>query len=58
VLATNFGVVISDDGGAHFQYSCETITSGGGHLYSLGPAPGNRVYAIANYGAVVTGDLG
>src|SRR6185369_8582440 len=58
VLATNFGLVVSEDGGALWRYACETLDTSGGHLYSLGPAPDDRVYAISTSGVATSRDLG
>ena len=55
VLVTNFGVVLTDDGGQSWSWSCEQETNALGVLYQLGPAPRRRLFAVAN-GHVVTSD--
>lgn len=56
LLGTNFGLVISDDGGQTWTWSCEQMASTNGSLYQLGPVPMERVYAISQYGLVFTDD--
>jgi hypothetical protein len=58
VVGTNFGLVVSADDGATWQYSCENTTTSGGRIYSMGPASDDRVFAISVHGAVVSPDLG
>src|SRR5262249_32301262 len=48
VLATNFGLVISEDGGHTWGWSCETTLNAYGFLYQLGPAPRHRLFVLAN----------
>jgi hypothetical protein len=36
VLATNFGIIISEDGGASWLWSCERPETSFGYLYSVG----------------------
>ena len=38
-LVTNFGVVLSEDGGATWSWSCEQDANALGTFYQLGPAP-------------------
>ncbi|MEO8212990.1 MAG: hypothetical protein ABI560_07350, partial [Myxococcales bacterium] len=61
VLATNFGLVSTEDDGATWSYTCETgltLMAGGGGMYVLGPPPQGRTYAISDVGAVYTADRG
>lgn len=58
ILATTFGLVIAEDDGATWLYACETDASRNGRQYSLGAAPADRLYAIADPGAVVSSDGG
>jgi MYXO-CTERM domain-containing protein len=46
VLATNFGMIISEDGGATWLWTCEQSQTALGYLYSVGPAPRNRFYGL------------
>jgi hypothetical protein len=48
LLATNFGVVESTDGGRAWLWSCEQPANSFGRLYQMGPAPTYRLFAIAN----------
>jgi hypothetical protein len=45
VLATNFGLVISDDGGTTWQWTCERAETSMASLYGLGAPPGDRLYS-------------
>jgi hypothetical protein len=48
VLATNFGLIISDDAGKTWTWTCERIPeTENGYLYSVGPSPGDRFYAVS-----------
>jgi hypothetical protein len=57
VLATNFGVLASEDAGATWIWSCEQPANSYGRLYQMGPAPTHRLYAIAG-GKLVFSDDG
>jgi hypothetical protein len=48
LLVTNFGVVLSWDGGTSWQWSCERDANAFGVLYQLGPAPRRRLFTVAN----------
>jgi hypothetical protein len=52
-LGTNFGVVLSKDGGQTWTWSCEQGGSNAS-LYQIGPAPLNRIYAIGLVGLTAT----
>ncbi len=58
IVAANFGLVFSDDDGAHWQYSCETQPTTNGRLYALGAAPDDRIFALSDYGVATTADNG
>jgi MYXO-CTERM domain-containing protein len=48
-LATNFGVIMSDDGGRTWSWVCEGDLGDplyAAYLYQLGPAPTNRIVAV------------
>ena len=49
-LATNFGIIASDDDGQSWVWSCEQAESNNGSLYQMGPAPKNRLYVISSEG--------
>ena len=48
LLVTNFGVLISQDGGTSWQWSCERDGNALGILYQRGPAPRRRLFTVAN----------
>ncbi len=56
VLVTNFGVVLSQDGGATWTWSCEQDANALGLLYQMGPAPRHRLFAVANQQVVSSDD--
>ena len=56
VLATNFGVLISEDAGVTWIWSCEQPVNGYGRFYQMGPAPAHRLYAVANGKLVFSDD--
>jgi hypothetical protein len=58
ILAANFGLVFSEDDGAHWQYSCESQATTNGRLYSLGAAPDDRIFSLSDYGVATTADMG
>jgi len=49
-LATNFGMISSDDDGQTWLWSCEQPESNNGSLYQMGPAPKSRMYVISSEG--------
>jgi MYXO-CTERM domain-containing protein len=49
-LATNFGIISSDDDGQHWVWSCEQTETSNGSLYQIGAPPKNRLYAISSEG--------
>jgi hypothetical protein len=55
ILATNFGLVISDDAGQTWSWSCERDDNAFAILYQLGPAPRRRLFAVSN-GHVIPSD--
>ena len=56
LLATNFGVLTSEDAGATWIWSCEQPVNSYGRLYQMGPAPAHRLYAVANGKLVFSDD--
>jgi hypothetical protein len=56
LLATNFGVLASEDAGATWIWSCEQPVNSYGRLYQMGPAPAHRLFAIANGKLVFSDD--
>jgi hypothetical protein len=55
-LVTNFGVVLSEDGGASWSWSCEQDANALATLYQQGPAPRRRLFAVANQKVVTSDD--
>jgi len=49
-LATNFGILSSDDDGQTWVWSCEQPETNNGSLYQMGPAPRNRIFVISSEG--------
>jgi photosystem II stability/assembly factor-like uncharacterized protein len=47
VLATNFGMIISDDGGKSWLWTCEQPQTNFGYLYGVGPSPRDRFYGLS-----------
>jgi hypothetical protein len=56
VLVTNFGVVLSDDGGQSWSWSCERDENALAVLYQFGPAPRHRLFAVANAHVIYSDD--
>jgi hypothetical protein len=56
-LATNFGLIISEDDGKTWMWSCEQDVASYGILYQLGPAPMDRLYALSESGLIRSDDL-
>jgi len=55
-LATNFGIISSDDDGRTWVWSCERPETNNGSLYQMGPAPMNRIYVISSEGLAMSAD--
>src|SRR4051794_13769392 len=53
-LATNFGLVSSDDDGQTWVWSCERAETNNGSLYQMGPAPTNRMFTVSSEGLAFT----
>ncbi|HEY4393611.1 MAG TPA: sialidase family protein [Polyangia bacterium] len=56
ILATNFGLVSTMDGGRTWLWSCEQAATSYGHLYQMGPAPADRLYAVSTGKLVFSDD--
>jgi hypothetical protein len=57
-LATNFGLVISNDDGASWSWTCESDATNNGYLYQIGPTPQDRFFALSGDGKLVYSDDG
>jgi len=47
VLATNFGLILSEDGGATWQWTCERPETAMGALYAVGAPPDDRLFGLS-----------
>jgi MYXO-CTERM domain-containing protein len=56
VLATNFGLITSDDDAQTWTWSCEQPASANARLYQVGPAPLDRLFAISTVGLAYSDD--
>lgn len=56
-LATNFGVILSEDAGQKWQWVCEVEELQYAVLYQVGPPPLNRFFAASIHGVVSSDDL-
>jgi hypothetical protein len=56
VLATNFGLISTDDGGHTWRWSCEAPALTSAFLYQVGPPPLDRVFAVSDSGVVSSDD--
>jgi MYXO-CTERM domain-containing protein len=55
-LVTNFGFIISEDGGQTWSWTCEQDDNAFGVLYQRGPAPRRRLFGVANGHAIYSDD--
>jgi hypothetical protein len=55
-LATNFGLLISEDGGATWQWTCEQMATLGATIYAVGPSPKDRIFALSAQGLAYSDD--
>jgi hypothetical protein len=58
VLTTNFGLILSEDAGVTWMWTCESPSSSGAYLYSLGASPTDRVFGLAPAGLAHSDDGG
>ena len=47
VLATTFGLLLSEDAGGSWLWTCEQTATVMGYQYGVGPAPRDRLYALS-----------
>ena len=45
-LATTFGLILSDDGGASWVWTCEQTATSMANAYAVGAPPADRFYAL------------
>ncbi len=53
VVSTNFGLILSDDGGKSWSWTCEHAASATAYLYQMGAPPSNRLFAQTMPGDLV-----
>ncbi len=58
MLATNFGMIISEDGGASWLWTCEQPETSFGYLYGVGPSPRDRFYGLSPEQGLAISDNG
>ncbi|HEY7373975.1 MAG TPA: sialidase family protein [Polyangia bacterium] len=58
VVGTNFGLVVSEDGGATWTWSCEQDLNSYAASYAMAPAPFDRLFAVAARGLAFSDDAG
>jgi hypothetical protein len=46
-LATNFGLIISEDAGKKWEWTCEQAATSMGYLYAIAPPPSDRLYGLS-----------
>jgi hypothetical protein len=56
-LATNFGVILSEDAGRTWQWVCEVEALQYASLFQVGPPPLSRFFAASIHGVVSSDDL-
>jgi hypothetical protein len=56
MVATNFGLIISDDGGATWRWTCERPETSMALSYTVGAPPGDRLYARSDLGLAISTD--
>ena len=56
LLGTNFGLVLSVDGGQTWTWTCEQTQNNFATLYQLGPPPGNRLFGTSLAGLIYSND--
>src|SRR5215831_1213059 len=57
ILATNFGLLVSEDDGAKWNWVCEQAVASQARLYQMGPPPTDRLLAVSPL-ALVTSSNG
>jgi hypothetical protein len=55
-LATNFGVISSEDAGKTWSWSCEQPLSSLANLYQMGAPPLDRIFALSSNGLIFSDD--
>jgi hypothetical protein len=50
LVGTNFGLLVSNDDGAHWEWICEEVIGPLARLFQQGPPPSNRLLAVSSNG--------
>jgi photosystem II stability/assembly factor-like uncharacterized protein len=58
MIATNFGLLSSEDGGTHWKLVCEQVIGSGAALYQLGRSPEDEILTVTVDGLSRSDDLG
>jgi uncharacterized membrane protein YgcG len=58
IVGTNFGLVVSEDGGGTWTWSCEQVLNTYAQLYVMAPAPIDRMFTVASQGVAFSDDAG
>jgi hypothetical protein len=56
VVATNFGLIVSEDAGGSWRWVCEEVIGARASLYFLGPAPARKLLGVSLNGLAVSSD--
>jgi hypothetical protein len=57
ILVTNFGLILTEDGGTTWNWSCEGTANAFGTFYQQSPPPRRRMLVVANGQIAVSDDL-
>jgi photosystem II stability/assembly factor-like uncharacterized protein len=55
-VATNFGLILTEDSGQTWQWVCEVDALRSANFYQVGPPPLNRFFAVSRTGVVFSDD--
>lgn len=56
ILGTNFGLVLSEDAGESWLFSCEQKLNAYASVYLLGAQPGHRIFAVTSGAGLIYSD--
>jgi hypothetical protein len=56
MLGTNFGLIISGDGGTSWRWTCERPETSMASSYTVGAPPADRLYALSDLGLAISTD--